>query len=489
MQRLGPGALPDGVVRFGYDRRELRPGIVHLGVGAFFRAHVATYLDDAMQAGGDPRWGVIGASLRHPDQRDRLAPQGCLYTALQRGPEGDSARIVGCLTQVLVAPENPGALLARMADPMTRIVSLTVTEKGYCRDAEGRLDAQHPEIMQDWRTPLEPVTAIGYLVEALRRRRDANIAPFAVLPCDNLPGNGRLVAGLARDFAAGLDDKLAAWIERSVAFPSSMVDRIAPAVSDADIAAVAALIGRQDAAPVVHEPFRQWVIEDRFPRDGRPPLEHTDAQLVKDVEPFEQMKLRLLNGAHSALAYLGYLVGCETIGDAVAVPVFRAFVQRLWGEVLPTLKRPPGIDLNDYTQTLMRRFDNPAIRHRTWQVAMDGSQKLPQRLLAPARERLAAGKPITAIAHVLAAWARYVGGVDEAGSAIDVRDPLATALRRALDGAGTSSSARIDALLSVRAMFDEPLARDPRFRTALIEAYGRVADYGVRDATVQLMAD
>ncbi|ONG59164.1 mannitol dehydrogenase [Pseudoroseomonas deserti] len=470
------------VARPGYDRAALRPAIVHLGLGAFFRAHGVLYTEDVLNLqGGD--WGVIGVSLQRPDQRDRLAPQDGLYTTMERGPAGLHARIVGALLGVLVAPEDPAAVLARLADAQTRIVSLTVTEKGYCHDpASGRLRLDHADIAHDLAQPDAPRSAVGFLAHALSRRRAAGIAPFTVLCCDNLPHNGALLAGLVQEFCRVQDGDLADWVAREVRFPSTMVDRIVPALAEADHAAAEAATGFADAAPVGHEPFRQWVVEDRFGPLGRPAWESVGAQLTHDVAPFEHMKLRLLNGAHSALAYLGYLAGHQTIVEAVQDPVLRGYLQRFWAEARPMVPPPPGQDLGDYTDALLERFANPAIRHRTWQIAMDGSQKLPQRLLATARERLAAGLPIPAIALAVAAWARYVGGVDEAGTPIDVRDPMAAELRAALNAAGEDPAARIAALLRLTEVFGQDLPGMPRFVAAVTEAYRALLQDGARAA-------
>jgi fructuronate reductase len=464
--------------RPGYDRAALRTGIVHLGLGAFVRAHIATYTDDllAIEPGA---WGIAGVSLKRPDQRDRLAPQDGLYTALQRDAGGVAARIVGCVRETFVAPEDPDALLAAMSQPTCRIVSLTVTEKGYCHDpATGRLDPHHPDIRHDLHQPAAPRSAIGLIVTALQRRRAGGLPPFTVLCCDNLPHNGALVAGLAHDFAALRDDGLAGWIAANVAFPSTMVDRIVPAMADADLPAAAEATGLYDAAPVSHEPFRQWVIEDRFVEAARPAWDKVGAQFVADVAPYEHMKLRLLNGAHSALAYLGYLAGHETISDAVADDVFRRYVGALWREeIIPVVPTPPGIDLHAYAADLLARFANPAIRHRTWQIAMDGSQKLPQRLLSTIRERLAQGLPFPRLALAVAAWIRYVGGIDEAGRTIDVRDPLAARLQAALAAAGPA------AILNTEAVFGTDLPQSTTFVTAVTDAYARLLAKGARAAT------
>ncbi|GAB0113530.1 mannitol dehydrogenase family protein [Acidisoma sp. C75] len=452
-------------------------GIVHLGLGAFARAHLALYTEDA----GEHGWGILGVSLQRPDQRNHLAPQDFLYTALERRPEGNAPRLVTCLTGVLVAPEDPEAVLAALSAPATRIVTLTITEKGYCHDpATGRLNWSHPVVAHDLAHPEAPEGAIGFIAQALRRRRAAGLPPFTVLTCDNLPANGRLVRGLVTAFAARLDTALAAWIEAEGAFPCAMVDRIVPATTEADIAEVARLTGQEDAAPVVHEPFRQWVIEDRFVGGQRPRWEAGGAQFVSEVEPFEHMKLRMLNGAHSALAYLGYLGGHETIADTMADPAYAGFVARLWREeIIPVVPPPPGTDLWAYAAALADRFRNPAIRHRTWQIAMDGSQKLPQRLLGTIRERIARGLSYPCLALVIAGWIRYVGGTDEQGTPIDVRDPLAARLRAEPEADG---GARVRAVIGLREIFGDDLASDARFGAAVAAAYADLCAQGARRA-------
>jgi fructuronate reductase len=461
-------------------------GIVHLGLGAFFRAHVALYIDDAMRAsGGD--WGVLGVSLVRPDQRDRLAPQGYAYTAVELAPEGAEMRIVDVVQDVIVAREDPARLLDLLADPAIRIVTLTVTEKGYCHEpASGALNRAHPDILHDLAHPQAPRSAPGYLVRALAHRRAAGLAPFTVLCCDNLPQNGRVVRGVILELARLIDPELADWIAAEGRFPATMVDRIVPATSDEDIDRLAERTGVLDAAPVLHEPFRQWVIEDDFVGDARPDFAAAGAEMVADVTAFEDMKLRCLNGTHSALAYLGYLAGHETIAEAVADPVFAGFIRHLWAaEIVPSLQAPPNVDLAAYTEALFVRYSNPAIRHRTWQIAMDGSQKLPQRILATLAENLAAGREARGLTLVVAAWIRYVGGVDERGAAIDVRDPLAERLR-ALSDTAPDAAAKVRAFLDLREVFPEALAESADFASALTGALVALEDRGARAASAEI---
>ena len=357
-----------------------RPGIVHLGPGAFFRAFNAVYTDDAMAASeGD--WGIIAASLRSASARDALVPQGCAYTSVTLAAD-PAPRVIGSVCDVLVAPEDPLRLCNAMARAETRIVSLTITEKGYCRAAaEDRLDMHHADIAHDLQNPGAPRSAVALIVAALALRWRAGLDPFTILSCDNLPSNGRLLRQLVLDFAGASVPDMVPWIEDAVAFPSTMVDRITPATTEQDRARLADMTGYEDRACVFHEPFRQWVIEDSFCA-GRPVWEAGGALFVKDVHAHEVMKLRCLNGTHSALAYLGYLAGHETIADVTADADFVRYCQRLWTEeILPTVPCPEGEDLEAYCARLLARYQNRAIQHRTWQIAMDGSQKVPQRLL------------------------------------------------------------------------------------------------------------
>ncbi|MDD7972234.1 mannitol dehydrogenase family protein [Roseinatronobacter alkalisoli] len=451
-------------------------GIVHLGLGAFFRAHVASYLADAMaRHGGD--WGVIGVSLQSPGTRDRLRPQGWAYTAVELAPDGEKPQIMTLLRDVLVAPENPQAVLDAMAAETVSIVSLTVTEKGYCHEpATGRLDPAHPDIAHDLEHDL-PKSAPGYLVRALQLRHARGLPPFTVLCCDNLPENGRVVRAVVLELARLIDPALADWIGDNGAFPSTMVDRIVPATTPDDLDRVAALTGLRDEAPVMHEPFRQWVIEDHF-CGPRPDFSGTGAQLVADVTPFEHMKLRMLNGTHSALAYLGYLAGHQTIADVMTDPAFVAYARHLWqAEIIPTLTPPENTDLGAYADALAARYANPAIRHQTWQIAMDGSQKLPQRILATIADNRAAGRDISGQALAVAAWMRYTSGRDETGAPIDVKDPLAPRLAALWHEDPRDT---VTAFLALSEVFPETLRNDAGFADALTQALSGLVAQGAR---------
>ncbi|KKC38330.1 dioxygenase [Devosia epidermidihirudinis] len=479
MTRLSAATLanaPAGVRLPDYDRSAITPGIVHLGIGAFHRAHMAVYVDDLLK--DHPSWGIVGASLRRPDTKDALEPQDGLYTVAVRDASGTKARVIGSILKVLDANSQREELLAAMADPAIRIVSLTVTEKGYCHDpATGELDASHPDIVHDLANPTAPRSAPGIIVEALARRRAAGLAPFAVLSCDNLPSNGATVQRIVTRLAHLRDAELGAWVEQ-VAFPGTMVDRIVPATTDEDRAEIAGLIGAEDAWPIVTEPFTQWVIEDHFPQ-GRPPFESVGAQLVDDVEPFERMKLRMLNGSHSTLAYLGYLAGYEHVSDAMGDDDFVALIHGLMThEVMPTLDMP-GTDLGGYRDRLLERFRNPALKHRTWQIAMDGSQKLPQRLLGTIRDRMAAEQPFERLALGVAGWMRYVMGIDEAGEIIDVRDPLAMRMLAIAADAGDDAEDLYIGLADLTEVFGTDLADNQSFGEAVATHLDTLFEIGV----------
>jgi fructuronate reductase len=459
--------LPREIARPGYPIAETGIGIVHLGIGAFHRAHQAIYTDDALASAGG-RWGICGVSLRSPDVRGRMAPQDGVYTSIEKSPQGIRRRIVGSVREVLFHGDARERVWQRLIAPETRIVSLTVTEKGYCHEpATGRLDVEHPDIVHDLRAPDAPRSLVGLLVGALDARRRSHGTPLTVVCCDNLPQNGALVCGLAVSFANLRDAALAEWIRREIAFPSTMVDRIVPATTTDDIAQNSAALGVEDLAPVVHEPFIQWVIEDRFAA-GRPAWDAAGALFVRQVDPYESMKLRLLNACHSAFAYLGFLAGHEFIYQVAAQPDFVAYMRRFTrDEVLPALVPPPGIDLAAYCEALVRRFANPALPHRTQQIAMDGSQKLPQRILATVRDNLAANRSIDLATLAVGGWMRYVYGEDEKGRRIDVSDPLAPTYASLASAHRGDPAGFAQALLSLRAIFDEDLHNEPRFAAPL----------------------
>jgi fructuronate reductase len=458
--------LPESIARPGYDPRDVTVGILHLGLGAFHRAHQAVYTDDLLA--GDPRWGICGVSLKTPRAVEPLAAQDGLYTLLLRESDGVSARVIGALRETLFAGASRPALIARFADPRIAIVTATVTEKGYCHDpASGALNEAHPDIVHDLAFPEAPESAIGLLVAGLAARRAANAGPLTFVCCDNLPHNGRMVEGLVHAFAQRQDAALARWISDHVTFPSTMVDRIVPATTDADVAEAERQLGVHDAAPVTAEPYGQWVIEDRF-ASARPRWEDAGGQIVRDVAPFEVMKLRLLNGSHSTLAYLGFLLGHDYVWQASRDPLIATLIERQMAEeIVPTLRPPPGIDLHAYCGELVQRFGNAALPHKTRQIAMDGSQKLPQRLLGTVRDRLAAGAPLVHLPLAIAGWIRYASGSDERGGRIDVQDPLAERFRAIVREANGDPGPVADGFLDLASVFGADLVAHYAFREAV----------------------
>jgi len=398
--------LPAGIQRPSYARSQVARSIVHLGVGAFHRAHQAMYTE-AVLASGDLAWGIVGAGIVSSAMKTALQPQDGLYTLAAMGPQGDQLQVIGAILEVLGGEDDDGQLLQIMRAPSTRIVSLTVTEKGYYLDpSSGDLQLQMPAIQADLANPATPKTILGLIVRALQQRRATGIAPFTVLSCDNLPSNGKRAKAAVVAFAQAVNAELADWITREVAFPCTMVDRITPATTDTDRANISAQLGMLDAWPVVTEAFSQWVIEDHFTM-GRPDWTIGGAVFSDEIEAWENMKLRCLNGTHSTLAYLGQLTGRETVADAMQLPLITHLLDALWLEIREVLIAPEGVDTAAYVESLKQRYTNPAIKHRTAQIAMDGSQKLPQRLLSTLRDRIKAGLPSPTLATAIAAWMHF----------------------------------------------------------------------------------
>lgn len=476
--------LPAEVARPSYDRAAVKAGVVHLGIGAFHRAHQAAVFDAALTA-GDLRWGIIGVSLRSRGVRDQLVPQDGLYTLVER--EGDARRLqlIGAVQTVLVAPEHPAAVVAALASPDTHLVTLTITEKGYKLDpATGALIEADADVAADLASLEVPRTAPGFLVAALARRRAAGLPPFTAISCDNLPHNGARLRQAVLRMAAAHDAELAAWIEAEGAFPQTMVDRIVPATTDVDVAELARTLGSEDQAMVKTEPFSQWVIEDRF-AGPRPDFAALGVQLTDDVAPWEEAKLRLLNGAHSGIAYLGGLAGIDFVHEVVALPEGRRFVERLWDEAESTLSPPPGLDIAAYRAQLMARFANAALQHRTRQIAMDGSQKLPQRLLASIAACRGTDTRCPALKLAVAAWMRWQEGIDDQGRAFTVDDPLAARTAAALEGTVTAEE-KVAALLALDAIFPPALAEDAALAQLLAAWLHRLETEGARATLARL---
>lgn len=476
---LSDASLPEytGTLRVpGYDRTTLVPSIVHIGVGGFHRAHQAIYLDD-LAAQGETGWGVVGVGLHRRQMGEVLSVQDCLFTVVERGPGHESARVIGSLVDYLYAPEDPEAVLRALADPRTRIVTLTITGAGYLVDDAGRFQEDDPDVQHDLASPLRPCTVTGYLTEALDRRRRAGDAPFTVLSCDNLPDSGAAARTAVVAHAALRDPALAAWIEQNVTFPSGMVDRITPETSPQMRDVIEETVGIADRWPVVTEPFSQWVVEDAF-CNGRPPLERVGVQFVDDVGPYRLIKTRMLNGGHCALGYLGTLAGHTRTDEAMADPVVRAIVERMLGEeVQPLMPRVLGVDLAEYRRTTLERFANPAIGDTLARLCRRGSVKMPSYLLPSLREAREQGRPQPMLVLAVAAWLLYLRGADLAGRPIEVVDPRADALCGLAREGGDDPRV----VLGLRSVFGS-LGDDPQLVAELGDALRVLSRYGLEAA-------
>ncbi|WP_104137574.1 mannitol dehydrogenase family protein [Arthrobacter sp. ZGTC131] len=488
MTSLNEAALPELEGRLpipSYDRHAVRTGIVHFGVGGFHRSHEAMFIDRLLNLGGSQDWGICGVGVLPSDasMHGVLTSQDGLYTLVLKGVEGaEDARIIGSITEYLFAPHDPAAVIRKLADPATRIVSLSITEGGYSiNDSTGEFDPRTPDILHDLEPNTVPGSAFGLITAALAQRREQGAAPFTVMSCDNIQGNGDVARKALVSFARLKDPELAGWISETVAFPNSMVDRITPVTTDADRAAVDAAYGFSDAWPVIAEPFEQWVLEDKFPT-GRPPLEDAGVQLVDDVEPYELMKLRLLNASHQVMSYLGYLAGHRYVHEVCTDPLFADFIAGyMEREATPTLRPVPGIDLHAYRNELIHRFSNPAVRDTLARQMVDASERIPKFVLPVVREQLRLGGPIDRAALVIAAWARFLEGTDENGEPIDLTDRRLGDLRAAL----RADHAEPGAFLNLTAVFGE-LGRNTRFAAAYRQAREALQRSGARTAVQDL---
>jgi fructuronate reductase/mannitol 2-dehydrogenase len=474
--------LPSEVSTPTYDRAALRPGIVHIGVGGFHRAHQAVYLDELARR-GSTEWGVVGVGLHSREIGEVLAAQDGLWTVVERAADGDRATVVGALTRYLYAPDDPEAVLTALTDERTRVVTLTITGTGYRVDAHtGEFDADDPHVARDLEDPGTPETVFGYLVEALHRRREAGLAPFTVLSCDNMQSNGSAARTAVVSFARLRDDDLADWIEGHVAFPSSMVDRITPNTTPEDRDAVAARTGVDDRWPVITEPFRQWVVEDSF-CNGRPPLEDVGVRFVADVSPYETVKTRLLNAGHSAIAYLGYLAGHRTTSDVMADPVFRTFLTRLMAEeIAPSLPEVPGVDLAEYQATLLDRLANPRMADQLARLSRRGSSKIPNYLLPSVRAAMEADRPHRLLCLAVAGWLRFLRGHDYAGEEVPIQGPRPDLVPIAQEAGGDATP-----LLSEQSVFDH-VGQDPRFAECVQQALSALDRQGPREVIEEFLA-
>ncbi len=470
----------------GYDPGQLKVGVVHIGIGNFHRAHQAMYFDRMFNQGVAEDWAICGVGLTPYDigVRDALTAQNLRYTLVERFPDGRmDARSVASIVEILYAPDDPEAVIARLAHPETRMVTMTITEGGYnITDATGEFDTAQDWIRRDVERGTAPETVFGLVVEALRRRREQGITPFTVVSCDNLPGNGEVACRSFSGFAALRSPELGDWIRTEVPFPSSMVDRITPATTELERELVREAFGADDAWPVVCEDFTQWVLEDRF-ADGRPPLETVGVQVVSDVEPYEKMKLRLLNGSHQAIAYFGYLLGYRYVDEAIADPSIAALVQAyMKGEAEGTLEPVPGVDLDEYEATLMNRFANPYIKDTLLRLGTDASDRIPKFVLPVVLERESRGLASPITAAVVASWAAFARGIDEDGVAIDIKDRQADAVAAAVarqqdDSLGFLQDARLFA----------DLATSDAFAPYFERTYEEIRTLGARSALERVL--
>jgi mannitol 2-dehydrogenase len=476
--------LPADIGTPTYDRSDVRSGIVHFGVGGFHRAHEAMYLDALMNQGEALDWGVTGFGLLPSDRRmlEVMTAQDCLYTLVVKHPDGSlEPRVIGSIIDYVFAPDDPEEALARLVDPQIKIVSLTVTEGGYhVNETTGEFDASDPGIQADLQPGAVPSTTFGYLTEALSRRRANGTAPFTVMSCDNIQGNGEVAAEMVGAFAALKDPELATWIAANVSFPSCMVDRITPQTSDEDRRVLTETFGVDDAWPVVCEPFAQWVLEDHFPA-GRPPWEDAGVQVVEDVGPYELMKLRLLNASHQAMCYLGYLSGYRFAHEVCGDPLFVRFLRGYMDdEATPTLAPVPGVDLDAYKAQLIERFANPEVRDTLARLCAFSSDRIPKWLVPVVRHQLGSGGDIRRSALVIAAWARYAEGVDESGEPIEIVDRRSDLLTAAASRQGEDRLA----FLRDRDLFGD-LAGDERFTSEYVTALDALHTQGARSTLEQ----
>ncbi|MGB3624770.1 MAG: mannitol dehydrogenase family protein [Henriciella sp.] len=479
------GALPGEVGVPAYDRASTVSSVVHLGVGNFHRGHQAVYFDDLLSR-GHKDWAICGASLRRETAAQQLNPQNGLFTLVEQEGDGQTDRVIGSIQSVITAPQDPARLVRELCSPATQLITLTITEKGYCLDlSTGSLNASDRDIQHDLANIHAPKTAIGFLVSALGTRWTQRLGGVTILSCDNLPENGLRTRDAVLSFAREIDPDLASWIAEETRFPSSMVDRIVPATTPEDVDALEARIGGlRDEAMIKTEPFRQWVVEDDFASD-RPPLEEVGVQMTSDVAAWEQIKLRLLNGSHSAMAYLGGLAGHPYVHEVIAEPHFVRLIDRLWAEAAETLRPVSGFDLAAYVRSLKDRFANAALRHKTHQIAMDGSQKLPQRLLEPLRIRTEAGQASPALLMAVAGWMRWQAGVDDGGRAFEVDDPLAGATQPIAKRLWRDPDAMVRAMLELQQIFPAWLRENDNLVGSLTSAYGDLVEKGVRGALEQ----
>jgi mannitol 2-dehydrogenase len=446
-------SIPSNIEKPNYDRDALEVGILHMSVGGFHRSHQAVYVDNVLSQ-SPSNWMIAGVGMmpQDADNLSKLNAQDCLYAVLTRSPEEDNVRIVGSMKTVIHAPTETQEVINQIANPKVKILSLTVTEKGYYYNEKRDLDFTNSIIQEELKLSV-PKTIYGYLTQGLQKRKNDNSGPVTIMCCDNLPGNGHITNHLLVQFIEKADSSLLAWVEKNVSFPNAMVDRITPVTTPVVQDILAEKFGLADEWPVVCEDYIQWIIEDNFIA-GRPAFEKAGAQMVKDVEPYEKMKVRLLNGSHSALSYISYLMGYREVDKAMADPLISKFVRNYMDDdITPTVPSVPGIDLDAYKTKLVSRFSNPSISDKVQRLAEDGSQKMRNAMIPPLASQLEDGKSIKWIALALAAWWRYLQGTDENGAPIEVKDPM----KDELMAKAASHKMDASALLSFEGLFGPDL--------------------------------
>ena len=478
-------ALPAGIATPKYDRGALKAGIVHIGLGNFHRAHQAVYLDELFGSGRDHDWAIIGAGVRDADRvvREKLGQQDWLTTVVEREAAGSKARVIGPHVD-FIQPGDVAATLDVLSRPEIRIVSLTITEGGYyISPATQEFDSAHADILFDAKHIDAPKTVFGLIVAGLVRRRAAGIAPFTVMSCDNIPGNGHVCENAVAGLAELVDPELARWIRADVAFPNSMVDRITPATTDRERATLLDKFGLQDNWPVFCEEFRQWVLEDKFPA-GRPALEKVGVTFTSDVAPYELMKIRILNGGHAAISYPAALLDIHFVHQAMADPQIAAYLERLTErEIIPVVPPPPGVDLGDYQRLIARRFTNPMIEDTIPRLCFDGSNRQPKFILPTAVDRLKSGATVNGLALVSALWCRYCHGETESGKTIAPNDPNWDRLQTAAKLARANPAA----FLAMKDIFGEA-AGNPVYVAAFSDALSKLWAHGVRATLTDYLA-
>ena len=467
-----------------YDRRSLQCGIAHMSVGGFHRSHQAVFIDRYLQKRPE-NWMIYGVGNLDADITlvEALNAQDNLYTLTERSGSQDDIRVIGSIKEFVHAPTNKSKVIDALASDEIKIISLTITEKGYCYDSSKNLDLNHPMIKADLENPTEPVSAIGFVFAAAKRRMENGGQPFTLMSCDNLPGNGHIASRIVIQFAQAQDENVAQWIRKNVSFPNGMVDRITPAPSDQTTKFVSEAFDIEDPGALVSEDFLQWIIEDDF-INGRPALEEVGVQFVKDVEPYEKLKVRMLNGSHSALSYLSYLMGYREVDAAMNDPLINDFVRIYMNEdITPCIPQVPGVDVEEYKTILIKRFSNPAISDKIQRLAMDGSEKIPNALVPPIEFHLESGTSSKYLAFAVAAWYRYLRGVDEEGEAIEITDPMSTELvSRAC--AHPMDPAQ---LIGIKEIFGVNVSQSASFIEDVTSALESIETMGTRDALTKLL--